>query len=143
MVAINNQFAIGIAGALRFANLIHRASVDRIHPSDLTHPHFDGYGWLLDVAVPAWMAAVRQEVKDSPEEDAEAPWGHGLIVLAGQIYELGGDFSIMPLEGFGAIGSGAKFAIAAMHLGKNAKQSVEVASQLDLFTGGTIKEMTL
>lgn len=142
VVKINDQFAIGLAGRLRFANLIHRAAVNKIHPFDITQPDFDGYGWLLDEAVPAWMKAIRKELENQPEDDG-APYGEGVIALAGKIYELGVDFSIMPVEGYTAIGSGQRFAVAAMHLGKSAKQAVEVASDLDLFTGGAIKGMTV
>lgn len=38
-----------------------------------------------------------------------------------------------------AIGSGADFAIAAMDLGKSAKEAVEYAATRDIYTGGTIK----
>lgn len=38
-----------------------------------------------------------------------------------------------------AIGSGADLAIAAMDLGKSAKQAVEYAATRDIYTGGTIR----
>lgn len=143
VMKINDQFAIGIAGRLRYANLIHRASVNKIHPFDLSQPDFDGYGWLLDEAVPAWMKAVKRELDNLPEDDWGAPDGIGIIALGGHVYELGIDFSIQPVDGFTSIGSGGQFAMSAMHLGKSPKQAVEIASQLDLFTGGQIKEMTV
>lgn len=37
-----------------------------------------------------------------------------------------------------AIGSGKQFAMAALVLGKSAKESVEVAAQLDVWTGGSV-----
>jgi hypothetical protein len=30
-----------------------------------------------------------------------------------------------------------------MHLGKSAKQAVEIATELDMYTGGNVKEMTV
>lgn len=143
VVKINDQFAIGIAGHLRFANLLHRTSVNKVHPYDLTQPEFDGYGWLLDEAVPAWMKAVKKELDNHPDGDSDAPWGVGVIALGGRIYTLGADFSIMPVDSFAATGSGMDFALTAMHLGKSAKQAVEIAAQLDLFTGGSVREMTV
>lgn len=143
VVKINDQFAVGVAGRLRFANIIHRTAVNKVHPFDLAQPDFDGYAWLLDEAVPAWMKAVKKELDNLPDEEASIPDGGGLIVLGGKIYDLGSDFSIMPIDGYGAIGSGANFATAAMHLGKSAKQAVEIATVLDLFTGGNVKEMTV
>lgn len=143
VVKINDQFAVGIAGLLRYANILHRTSVNKIHPFDLSQPDFDGYGWLLDEAVPAWMKAVKKELDNVPDDDSEAPYGSVLVALGGRIYTVGWDFSVMPVEEFAAIGSGSPFATTAMHLGKSAKQAVEIAAQLDLFTGGLTKEMTV
>lgn len=143
VVKINDQFAIGVAGYARYANPLHRASVNKIHPFDLNQPDFDGYGWLLDEAVPAWMKAVKKELANAPSEDADAPYGSVLVALGGKVYTVDWDFAVMPVESFAAIGSGSDFANTAMHLGKSAKQAVEIAAQLDLFTGGLTKEMTV
>lgn len=143
VVKINDQFAIGIAGRLRFANLIHRTAVNKVHPYDLSQPDFDGYAWLLDEAVPAWMKAVKKELDNLPDDGYGTPEGGGVIALGGKIYDLGFDFSIMPVESFTAIGSGRDFALAAMHLGKSARQAVEIATELDLFTGGNVREATV
>ena len=42
-----------------------------------------------------------------------------------------------------AIGSGRDFALAAMYLGKNAKQAVEVACALDAYCGNGVDTLTL
>lgn len=142
VVKINDQFAVGVAGRLRFANLLHRTAVNKIHPFDLSQPDFDGYAWLLDEAVPAWMKSVKKEQDNNPDGE-DTPDGIAIIALAGDIFTMGWDFSIMPVGEHAAIGSGMDFAITAMHLGRNAKAAVEIASQLDVFTGGRIKEMTV
>lgn len=142
-VKINGQFAVGVAGYLRFANIVHRTSVAAIHPYDLKQPGFDGYAWILDELVPAWMAALRAEAENRPDKDDDIPWGRAIIALAGRIYDVGPDFSVNSVDDFAAVGSGASFAMAALHLGKSAKQAVEVAKELDMYTGGTIKEMTV
>lgn len=46
-------------------------------------------------------------------------------------------------ERFHAIGSGREFALAAMYLGKTAKQAVEVACALDAYCGNGIDTLTL
>lgn len=143
VVKINDQFAIGVAGYARYANILHRASVNKIHPFDLSQPDFDGYGWLLDEAVPAWMKAVKKEIDNTPDSEGEAPYGSVLVALGSRIYTVGWDFAVVPVDGYGAIGSGSDFAITAMHLGKTAKQAVEIATELDLYTGGNVKEMTV
>lgn len=146
VVKINDQFAVGIAGHLRFANIVHRTSVNKIHPFDLKQEDFDGYAWLLDDAVPAWQKAVKKELDNNPITDAYedyVPEGHCLIALANRIYTVGSDFAVsMHLE-HASIGSGSMFATTAMHLGKSAKQAVEIATELDLYTGGNVKEMTV
>lgn len=141
---INDQFAVGIAGHLRFANIIHRTSVNTVHPFDLKQSDFDGYSWLLDEAIPAWMKAVRKEQENSPWYDEDdPPWGGCLVALAGKLYDVGIDFSVTGCGEFASIGSGAPYAETALHLGKSAKQAVEVASELDMYTGGVVKEMVL
>lgn len=146
VVKINDQFAVGIAGYLRFANIIHRTSVNKIHPFDLKQDDFDGYAWLLDDAVPAWQKAVKKELDNNPIVDSYeeyVPDGHCLIVLGGKLYTVGSDFAVSTRGDYASIGSGSDFANTAMHLGKTAKQAVEVATELDLYTGGNVKEMTV
>jgi hypothetical protein len=138
---INNQFAVGGSGYLRFLNVIHRASVDRIHPADIVTPEFDAEGWLIDVLVPAWSRRLADAGEMSP--DGDTPEGVAIVVLAGRIFEIGGDYSVLDMGPFAAIGSGGQFATAAMHLGKSAPQAVQLASQLDLYTGGDVKELKL
>ena len=50
------------------------------------------------------------------------------------------DKGLVPLysEPYAAIGSGAKFAIAAMDCGKSAKDAVKIARRRDSYTGGHI-----
>lgn len=144
VVKVNDQFAVGVAGRVRFSNLVQRASVDRIHPYDIAQDGFDAEGWLIETLVPAWMKAVKSAWHDTPSEEGdEIPWGQVIIVLAGGIYKIGADFSVIDCGGFGAIGSGSPYARTAMHLGKGAKQAVEIATELDLFTGGNVKEATV
>lgn len=44
---------------------------------------------------------------------------------------------------FHAIGSGRDYAIVAMHMGKTAREGVELACLYDVYTGGLITELTL
>lgn len=46
-------------------------------------------------------------------------------------------------EPFWAAGSGCKFALAAMHCGKSARDAVQVAMHFDPYTAGRINTMTL
>lgn len=137
---INGQFAVGGAGHLRYLNVIHRTSVAKIHKADLGDPEFDAEGWLIESLVPAWAKALSRA---GEETDYGTPEGRAIVVLTQGIFEIGYDFSVNGAGDFAAVGSGGHFAVAAMHLGKSAKAAVVVASELDLFTGGEVKEMTL
>jgi len=143
VVKINDQFAVGVAGYLRYLNLIQRTSVAKIHKHDITEEDFDGYAWILDTLIPAWMKAVSKESENNPAFSEEPPDGNALIALAGRIYTVGWEFSVTPVGEFGAIGSGSPYANTAMHLGKTAKQAVEIATELDMYSGGAVKEMTV
>lgn len=143
VVSVNGQVTLGGAGRLRYLNIIQRTEIPPIHAADLENPHFDGYGWLLDCAVPSWMREIKRELERMADPEEGAPDGSLLAVLGGKIYTVGTDFAVTPAEGFTAIGSGADYALAAMYLGKNAKQAVQVASELDIYTGGTIKVVTV
>ena len=53
--------------------------------------------------------------------------------------------SPIPIEyedGMQAIGSGRDYALAAMHLGKNAKEAIEVASKFDPHTGNGVDTLS-
>ena len=138
---INNQFAVGGAGLIRFLNVIHRASVDQIHPADIIQPDFDAEGWLIDVLVPTWARELKNATELDP--DGDTPTGIALVVLAGRIFIIDGAYGVVAMGQHAAIGSGGMFAAAAMHLGKSAPQAVQIASEIDLYTGGDVKEMKL
>jgi ATP-dependent protease HslVU (ClpYQ) peptidase subunit len=137
---INKQFAVGIAGDLRYANLIHQASVKKIKDTDLNNPKFDVEAWVVRKLVPAWGKAI-QKAKD--QGTADEPEGSALLVIRGRIFEVEWDYSVCDVGEFGAIGSGSPFALTAMHLGRSALKAVTIASQLDVYTGDEIKEAVL
>lgn len=64
----------------------------------------------------------------------------GLLVLeTGETFILESKLIPMPTESPVAIGSGTDFAMAAMTMGKSAPEAVQVACELDCFSGGRIK----
>lgn len=138
---INDQFLVGGSGHLRYLNIVQRATVDKVHPFDLSQPDFDAEAWLIDRLVPAWGKALSKAMENNPSD--EDPYGRCLVVIASRIFEVGVDFSVADMGDYAAVGSGGVFALAAMHLGKSAPQAVQVASELDLFTGGEVKDVKL
>lgn len=70
----------------------------------------------------------------------------GLLIRAvdGKAYRLEAAMVPSPiLEPFHALGSGRDFAMMAMHLGKTAREAVELAMLFDAHTGGVIESMEL
>ena len=66
-----------------------------------------------------------------------------VITEDGQLLQYDGPMPVRLNAGYYAIGSGRDFALAAMHLGHDAKKAVEVASVLDQSTGNGIDSVTL
>lgn len=67
-----------------------------------------------------------------------------LICPDGAVRTLEDKLVQMPVfDRFHAIGSGRDYAIAAMHLGKDAVGAIEVAAVFDIYTGGEIIALSL
>ena len=66
---------------------------------------------------------------------------HYLIAFENKLFEVfpGGDVS--QVSKFSAIGAGADFALAALHLGHNVIESVEVAKKLSVWCNGDTQAM--
>lgn len=69
-------------------------------------------------------------------EIAAGEFGGLLILETGEVYELESKLVPLPVEFPVSIGSGSQFASAAMVAGKTAIGAVEIAKELDCFSGG-------
>lgn len=137
MTHVNGQFYVGVAGRSRYGDILRYADVPHIHKSDLTSPDFDASGWLTTQVVPAWIAAVKNA--ESVHLDKEDwPEGTALVVLAGRIFEVFHDFTVDEVLQFGGIGSGSYYAVGAMAAGKSVEKALEIAANLDPYTGGEL-----
>lgn len=65
-----------------------------------------------------------------------------LIAFRGKLFTVSNTVAY-PVETYYAIGSGRDFALAALSLGHSARESVEVATQLDIYVSGEIVEYTM
>lgn len=89
--------------------------------------------YQIVLAVKAWLNG-----GEKPKLDDNADF-HCLLVKSDGVYSLANLLVEMPImESFAAVGSGQDFALAALHLGKSAKEAVEVACRFDVSTGGEI-----
>lgn len=68
----------------------------------------------------------------------------GLLITEDGAFKLESALIRMPiLEPFHAIGSGRDFAIMAMHLGKTAREAVELTLIYDAYSGGPVETLEL
>ena len=81
-----------------------------------------------------WLIGLDDEPEELPEDgfcvfyfDGESAWEYTNTKLP------------LPLAEKESAGSGSELALAAMHLGKTAREAVKVASKLDTGTGGRIR----
>lgn len=65
-----------------------------------------------------------------------------LVVFQGETYWYGVNGVPVLVGSPAAVGSGKKFAMAAMLCGKTPKEAVEIAPQLDPHTGGKVIELS-
>lgn len=88
--------------------------------------------------------AVRIWLESGGEKPSVKDWVGILIGADASIWRMEEKlFQFQILDRFHAIGSGRDYAIAAMAMGKNARQAVELAAQFDVWTGGAITELRL
>ncbi len=88
------------------------------------------------------------QAKDSPFGDLDSTF---LIANRGGIFKVSPDMDVSEFRQYYAIGSGAEYALGAMHNLFETDQSAEViarkavdtATQFDVYCGGTINVMTV
>jgi hypothetical protein len=87
-----------------------------------------------------WLAA-RGTPDDRPALDEPGCSGLLLNMETKTLYSVIGRRPVLcpVLEPFMSVGSGAPYALAAMALGKNAKEAIELAARFDVSTGGEIE----
>lgn len=69
---------------------------------------------------------------------------HAILIKNGDLYVIENKLVLMkPTRRFFAVGSGRDFAMAAMLLGKTAKEAIAIAAQLDVDTGEKIDVLKL
>lgn len=90
-----------------------------------------------------WMEE-GEDYEDLPEFDAEADDFTAIVLDADGIrrYE-GSCFPIVVLDPFHATGNGAQAALAAMRCGRNPREAVELACEINPHTGPPVVSMTI
>lgn len=134
---INGQFYVGGGGRARYCDIIEFADTPPIHEADLESLGFNPKRWLVTVAVPAWIEALRTAEHGHLDKE-DYPHGVLLVILSGRIFEVDGDFTVVEHLEYGGLGSGSKYALGALAAGKTVEKALEIAAELDLYTGGQL-----
>lgn len=100
----------------------------------------------LHAPIIAWFEA-GHDPKNVPQfNSSDATHGWALLVIKkdGSMWSVG-DEAPYPLEARApfTLGSGADYAMGALHAGVSAKRAVEIAAKLDLHTGGDIQVVSI
>lgn len=91
------------------------------------------------IAVMRWLDGVEGAAKPTVSEGF-----HGILIRDRKLHVLERCLEIVEYDRVNfAIGSGRDFAMAAMHLGKNAREAVLVAHQFDVDTGDEVMSLTV
>lgn len=138
---INDQMYLGVAGDARFGDILGTTDLDPAHPADFEAEDFDPFYYLARHAVPEWIKALRDAEHVHLEKEDWAG-GAALIVMKGRIFEMDGSYSLNEIDDFGGIGSGSGYAAGAIAWGASVLEALEVASQLDPYTGGKLQTET-
>lgn len=136
---INGQFHIGVAGRTRYGNLLKYISVPPLHDAEYESGNYDAFGYLITKVVPAWVEGLRDQFHGIPDQKEDWPDGVALLVLQGRIFQVYHDFTVVEADReFIGIGSGSDYALGALAAGKSVKKALEIAADLDLYTGGDL-----
>lgn len=136
---INGQFHIGVAGRTRYGNLLKYIDVPPLHDSDISTGKYDAFGYLITKVVPAWVDGLKDQFGKIPDQKEDWPDGVALVVLQGRIFQVDFDFTVVEAVGDAdGVGSGSRYALGAIAAGKNVEKALEIAAELDVFTGGEL-----
>lgn len=135
----NDQIYIGVAGRTRYGNILQYTDVPAIHPADYAEEGFDFPGYLITKLVPAWVENLEKQFKKIPDQQEDWPWGVALIVIGGRIFQVHHDFTVTESDkDYDGIGSGSEYAMGALASGKSVEKALEIAAELDVYTGGKL-----
>lgn len=136
---INGQFHIGVAGRTRYGNILKYVSVPSLHEAEHETGNYDAFGYLITQVVPAWAKGLKDQFDRIPDQADDWPDGVAIVILQGRLFRVHHDFTVVEANrDFIGIGSGSDYALGALAAGKSVKKSLEIAADLDLFTGGEI-----
>lgn len=101
----------------------------------------DVYRYMITKAMPSLRRCLTENGYnfDEPIDKKGDMRFQFLMAVGGEIFDIDQDLAVMKdSKGYYAIGSGAAYALGALHAGATPEQSVEIASDISAYTAGPI-----
>lgn len=132
-VVRNGGTAFGITGRLRTTNVLAHAELPVYDPEEAGPVD----KWLTRELIPAMKKALTEAQTLEIDKGLVDVNGMMLVSVAGRVYYIGDDFGWWrPDDGNYAVGSGAQYALGALHAGATPEQAVAAAAYYDVYTSG-------
>lgn len=134
----NGKLVFGVAGRVRDAQLIEQADLPKLKKSVENVDQ-----WVIRQLVPSIQNLFEKQGRLEVVNGQTSSDSSILVCVRDRIYNIGSDFSaIREGDGIAAVGSGSPYALGALHGGVPPQRAVEIASKLDIYTGGSIDSAT-
>ena len=137
-VFVNGDVIFGVAGGVRQLNLLKYAlATPKFRKRDRDNP----IGYIINSLIPAIQKTFDKHNSLEKFEDSTASSGMGTIIAVGGVVGYLGsafDFCGESDENW-AVGSGSEYAMGAMLAGAEVQEAVEIASDMDVYTGGKVR----
>lgn len=137
----NGPVVFGVAGLGRMSDILRFLDVPALREYE---PEFDTEHWIVKSLIPAILKAA-DEAKTTEVINSQANIESSIILAVnGVVGYLSGNLSFVHDDlGIYGVGSGSEFAMGALKAGASVQQAVEIARDLDLYTGGSVTVKTV
>lgn len=136
-VFVNNSVIFGVSGAVRDANILQFAKIPS--PKDVKKKKIDE--WVVTKLIPAMQKALRESGSLYTNNGESGSNNHTLVAVKNRVYKISSDFAmIRNVSGNYSVGSGSPYAMGALLAGADVATALEVAAELDSYTGGDLYE---
>jgi hypothetical protein len=105
----------------------------------------DVYHFMITKAMPSLRECLKANGYnfDEPQDKNDGPRFEFLIAVNGELFDVGDDLAVMRSgDGFYAVGSGAMFALGALHAGAAPLKAIKIAVKLSIYSDAPFQTMT-
>jgi len=132
----NGAFIIGGSGEVSPCDITQHVWTP---PNPTAKDKQDVYKFMIKKAMPSLRKCLKDNgfnFEESQDKDS-GPRFQFLIAVCGQLFDVMDDLSVQrSLDGFYAVGSGAQFALGALHSGAKPMRAMNIAAKLSIFSEG-------